>query len=307
MRFVISGILIFLLVGPIGYGQQFTSRVDSTRFLIGDQTRIIIEGVVPMDVQSIEISKSSIEADPALEFVGQSPMYKEKINHGTRYQRELIVAMFDTGQHYIPAIPIVLRHAGRLDTLRTAPIPILVRPMALDSVLAPNKPIILEPIKLSDFLTPILGILALIAGIIAILYFSIWRKKKIIVEERVLTPYEIALNALDALELKNYPQQNKLKEYFAQLSIILRTYIEKRFHIPAAESTTYEISQDLSRVGFSEELKSEVIHLLQKIDLIKYAKASPSAEEVSTSGHAVRSIISKINALTIVDTASEEE
>ena len=58
-------------------------------------------------------------------------------------------------------------------------------------------------------------------------------------------PHEIALERLEKIKSANLPAQGKIKEYFAEISDIVRQYIERRFDIRAPEMTTEEFLQSL--------------------------------------------------------------
>ena len=276
--------IILMLLSPC-QGQQVSSRVDSIHFLIGDQTRLVIEGVFPSNTVDISFLKTTIDSTEAIEFVNQSSVFKETTNGSTKYWREFRIAFFDTGAYYIPTIPVVTTIAGRLDTFYTAAIPIQVRPIQADSIqMMAIKPIILEEWKLTDFWPYAAAILGL-----AVAFFLIFRsnRKRSALQQHIIevpkTPYEIALIALSHLEDQDYVNQGKLKEHFSQLSIIIRTYIEQEYKFPALESTTREIGYGLDAVKFDTTLKSDVLDYLQKIDFIKFAKVEPTEEDIFSS------------------------
>ena len=64
---------------------------------------------------------------------------------------------------------------------------------------------------------------------------------KIETVERVIPPYEIALNELEKLNAKKLWQEDNVKEYYSELSEIIRTYIENGIGTPAMEIPTQEI------------------------------------------------------------------
>jgi hypothetical protein len=60
----------------------------------------------------------------------------------------------------------------------------------------------------------------------------------------VLTPFDIALNQLKALDEKNLIGQQKIKEYYTELTDIVRNYIEQDVKISAMEITSDELIQN---------------------------------------------------------------
>jgi hypothetical protein len=286
MRIFLCVLFYVLFCSTWSRGQQVGSRLDSIQFLIGDQTRLILEGYFTAPIDDISFSQTSIDSSQAIEFINQSSIYKEVDGNRTKYTREFLIAFFDTGAYYVPQVPIIITSAGRFDTFYTAPIPIQVRPIAVDSlVMMAIKPIILEKRKWTDFWP----VAAVILGLALLIYFIIQskRRRKILAQTAVIetpkSPYELAMMALEQLEELDYVNQNKIKEHFSQLSIILRSYIEQQFKFPALESTTREIGYGLDTAKFGADLKTDVLEYLQKIDLIKFAKVEPQPDDIYSS------------------------
>lgn len=295
MQRIVLFILFSMLSIQLSFSQQVRSRVDSTRFLIGDQTGLIIESAFNEAVDKIDFLKNTLDSFPPIEFIDQSSVYKESIGNSIVYRRTFLVAFFDTGAYYIPGIPVVIQNKGIRDTLFTAPIPIEVHTVRSDSTqVAPIKPIIKEPWVIWDA-WPILAAVAVI-GFLAFLIF--WRRNKnkqeIEFVEIPKTPYELSMIALSNLEEEKFIQQGKIKEHYAQLSVILRSYLEQQFHFPALESTTREIGYGLDGAKFDTELKGDILSRLQHIDLIKFAKVQPDLDEVEHSLDRMRKQIQAI-------------
>ena len=55
----------------------------------------------------------------------------------------------------------------------------------------------------------------------------------------------------------------------------MREYLFDRFQLKTLESTTTEIQQILLSFDFDENLKRELVEVLETADLVKFAKASP--------------------------------
>ena len=90
------------------------------------------------------------------------------------------------------------------------------------------------------------------------------------------SPYEHALKELDELKRTKAWQHGPVKEYYAKLSLVLREYLEHRFHIPALESTTGETGQLLQTVSFPADLIPQALQVLAMTDLVKYAQSQPT-------------------------------
>jgi hypothetical protein len=87
------------------------------------------------------------------------------------------------------------------------------------------------------------------------------------------------LRQLAELDAQQLWQKKQVKEYYVQLTDIIRGYIEQRFNTPAMELTTDEI---LYKAQYHRELQpyhSLLANLLTTADLAKFAKAQPLPQE----------------------------
>ena len=129
------------------------------------------------------------------------------------------------------------------------------------------------------FLVVIIIILLILIIIAALLYLN---KNKAKGKPGIpKTADELALERILMLKAKNLPSLGKIKEYFSELSDILRRYIEDRFHLDAPEMTTQEFLETIKK---SDTLRPQQKNLLKEFlnccDMVKFAKYNPSTEEV---------------------------
>lgn len=125
----------------------------------------------------------------------------------------------------------------------------------------------------------VLGILLL--GIMAGVLLWFLNKRKLPIKEMVprvtQLPSEIALEALENLVQKNYPNQGLFNEYYIDLSDIVRRYLENRFSIKAPEMTTEEfLFFANSGATLSETQKIFLKDFLNGCDMVKFAKHRPT-------------------------------
>ena len=109
--------------------------------------------------------------------------------------------------------------------------------------------------------------------------------------EPPLTPEEEALNSLNRLFDSDFMRRGKIKEYYLKLSSILRVYFEKRFHVLAVESTTYEILLELSKKEVERGLLEKIREVLEWADLAKFAKWVPEPAQVILINQKAKQII----------------
>jgi hypothetical protein len=91
--------------------------------------------------------------------------------------------------------------------------------------------------------------------------------------------HEIALEALRKLETEKLWQEGRIKEYHSRMSDIIRTYIEQTLFINAMEMTTDLILCADQIKALNQRNKNELQELLERADLVKFAKFQPLANE----------------------------
>ncbi len=109
--------------------------------------------------------------------------------------------------------------------------------------------------------------------------------------EPLLSPEDEALLRLSRLFDSDLLKRGKLKEYFLQLSEILRAYFERRYEILAIESTTSEILRDLRSKEVSQNLQAEIQEVLETADLVKFAKWKPPPTEIIRTNQKAKQIV----------------
>lgn len=134
--------------------------------------------------------------------------------------------------------------------------------------------------------------LLLIVAIAAAIYFgSKYRKtgKFITLPEKPQPkPWTVALERLENLKSKNLWENGMEKEYFTDLTDILREYLFTRFGINAMEMTSRQIMQTLADQSDVRDKRSYVRKILDIADFVKFAKVRPlPADNVDAFDNAV--------------------
>lgn len=273
-------IVIFsLLSANFLFAQISTSAaLDSTTLLIGDQVQLHIQVKHEADVTVQEADIAELEKAEGIEVLSVSEW--DTLGAGL-LQKNVLITSFDSGYHFVPSIPIAYSRNGQQGTVQTPQLAFTVNVPPADTLeLAPIKPIIEEPINVWDYLPYVGG--ALILLLLAFIAWYFWTYKPPAVESRQpvvpLQPHEIALQKLEALKKAQLWQQGKIKQYHSELTHIVREYVENRFSIPALESTTDEILQQLRPLDFWADWGYRLQEMLQAADLVKFAKAEPPQE-----------------------------
>jgi len=122
-----------------------------------------------------------------------------------------------------------------------------------------------------------------------------WKLLKKVRQEaqlRRLSPKERALKELEILLAKDLIGKNRVKEFYLELTMIVRCYIERQHGIRAPEQTTEEfltaVSND-SRFGNDVLLKLKTF--LEAADLVKFAAYRPPDETAKRAADTARDYI----------------
>lgn len=273
-------VLIFLHFNITSNAQvEVGARLDSTRILIGDQVKMHIQLTAPGNVRVQPPDLTVLDSLKGIEVLDTTAW--DTLQRGANYvlEQQLTLTSFDSGVYVLPRIPVSYLQNGKFDIAETNTLRLEVTtiPITSDTVqLAPIKPIMKEPRTLEDlipYLTPLL--ILLIIGSIIYLIVNRKKKPKVIIPPKPLLPHELALQKLVALQQQELWQKGEVKQYQTELTFIIREYLESRFHIPALESTTDEIVQNLRKTDIEERWRDRLQELFVNADLVKFAKAQP--------------------------------
>lgn len=273
-------LLIFLHLNIVGNAQvSVGARLDSTRILIGDQVKMHIQLSAPGNVRVQPPDLTVLDSLKGVEVIDTTGW--DTLQRGANYvlEQELTITSFDSGVYILPRIPVSYLQNGEIGIAETNTLRLEVStiPIASDTVqLAPIKPIMEEPRTLEDLIPYLIPVfILLIIGAIIYLIVNRRKKPKVVVPQKPLLPHEIALQKLVTLQQQNLWQKGDVKQYQTELTFIIREYLENRFKIPALESTTDEIVQNLRKTDIEERWRDRLQELFVNADLVKFAKAQP--------------------------------
>ena len=272
-----------------------TAVVLAKKILIGDEFHVLVQVETPKRF-SVETPSAKLDLSPfELKKVDVSPFVRGE----NRLRRTFILTLtvFETGKLMIPTVPIRYEDgSGGHGTVRTEPVAVEIlgakrKPTDKEGQLRPPKPPVpYDPGKLR------LWACGLLAG--ALLLFlaakRVFRRKRIAVDpESLKPPHERAVLEIGRLKEKGFLEDRNAKEFYSELSNILRRYLERRFQIEALESTTQELAAVLGAKGFERSLVDRIKEVLQDADLVKFAKHEPPRSLADQSERAVLEIVER--------------
>ena len=202
--------------------------------------------------------------------------------------QNLTLTSFDTGYVYVPEIAIsyskTLQDSVR-HTLYTDEKELYVRTIAVDTTQAfkPIKDVMRQGLTAKEVF-PWAIVIIVIAGLVYVFILLKKRpnKKETVVEEKKKPTIPAIITARAKLaEMKDNELWNstKTKDYYTDLTDIAREYLEGQFEIDAVEMTTDEIMQAVNRLNLNNLTKEKLQETLITADFVKFAKASPTAEQ----------------------------
>lgn len=263
---------------------EVTARVDSNKYLIGDWIKLYIDLKYKT---GIKIHYPTIlDSINGLELIERAQPTINKKGDLIRETLTFTFTAFDSGLFIIPQLNFI--YSVENDTTKkistTNPILIFVEKIKVDPEkdIKDIKPPFGIPISIFEILKYVL-ILIIVSALVFLGYY-LYKNRK---EKNILDvfkgpkrpPHEIALEALQTLAAEHLWQRGEVKLYHSKLTDIVRAYIEERFYSKALESTTDEIILDLDNKEIDKTTISKLKELLTRADLVKFAKAQPTAEE----------------------------
>ena len=206
-------------------------------------------------------------------------------NHFIKRTAEYIIAAYDTGTFVIPPTGVLYFGADSVQKiLLTDSITVRVNSLLPDSaqdILDIKGPAELARSWKNIILYSAIAAVLIVLGAAAYLYYRKKKLGKTLFERKKEPEMPAHLEAYRALErLKNSSllAENKIKEYYSELSEIIRRYLERRYFKPILEMTTTEALAVLQEQAVSEEVLKNCEELLSTSDLVKFAKLVPGME-----------------------------
>lgn len=121
-----------------------------------------------------------------------------------------------------------------------------------------------------------LGVIALIV-LVAILF-----KKNgpgLLPRKKVIPPYQLAMSRLTKLKQQRIAESGHDKEYFTELTDILRQYLDGRFMINAREMTSSQIIEAMTENNQTSPFVATMNEVLTMADFAKFAKHQSNVDD----------------------------
>lgn len=292
-------IYLFLFSVFLGFSQQEPKifvAVDTTQIRIGEQVQY-----------QISVDKKSDVIFPQLQKLGLLEVVSDEKIDTLKNQlvKKYVLTGFDSGSFYIPKQQIFIKDK----TYFTDSLLIQVATVPVDTIKQKAfgvKPIAEEPYVFDDF-KPYFNWMYLILGILILLislYFLFKKKgKKQKVKTKAIPAYQEAIEKFTSLDQKELLENNQIKEYYVELTEIIRVYIGKEVNVHTLEATTDELIEliqnqnSAKNIGITKEAIQKLHAFLQHADFVKFAKLRPELGEIKNDRSVASSIIDEMQPL----------
>ena len=288
-------ILILCLLSYVTVAQP-KAYVRRNSFLVGEQTELLYEvkGIKKSDKLSFVPQQKQILGAKGVEIIGEFQDTLISTRNGFTWQGSYTITAWDSGRATIPATTILVNDSVlNLNAINLfIKTPKIKEGKGLYDIKEKFEEV---PSSTSLFFQKywvwIISGLLLIVGLI--LYFKFRKKKVQSTLEISLSLKEATLQEMDNLFAKRLWEQEGLKEYYFQLSLILRNYLGKRYTLSLMDKTSYQIELILGQLNVHQDLQREINWMLNQADLVKFAKSSPDISEVMQSIQRAKEIVTK--------------
>ena len=264
-----------------------SATLDSTTLFIGDQTDLHLRAIGEVGEQ-VTMPVLDKELIPGVEIVDRTIVDTLSLKDGrVQYDQYLTVTSFEDSLFYIAPLPFV---SGD-DTVWSDGLTLnVVQPFEMDTTdmaITDIKGVYKAPVWWwGIFRWVLLAVLLAGVGVAGYYLITYLQRRKLeeagneVVTEPLRPADEVALEKLDAIKEKKIWQQGQVKEYYTQLTDVVREYIARRFEVSSVEQTSDETLRDI-RPLLSErkDLYDQLRKMLTLADLVKFAKWSTTPDE----------------------------
>lgn len=274
---------LFILFSGI-YAQ--TVSLDTNRMRIGEYNALNFS----LDASKCNVHKivwpslNDILTEHKFEIIeigNQDTIFDDK-NEILAFNQKIVFSVFDSGWYVIPSIGIAEVGADSTDFVAyTDSLMLEVLTVPVDTTLAFKdiKGPMEEPIRFSEILPYILMVLLFLAIIgLAYYFYNRYKKQKPLfrmMERETLKPHDWAFSELTKIKNRKLWQQGRVKDFYVEMTDVLRRYFQEEFQFSAMEMTSSEIYTKLRNLNFDKEIIESVSIVLSNADLAKFAKSTP--------------------------------
>lgn len=291
---------MFLFLAMLSIQAQRVSvsaTVQPSEILIGEQALINLQVIAPKEKEILfPVYQDSIVG--GLEVLSMGNPDTVITDNVRTINMKYLVTSFDSTLYYVPSMPV----SDGIDTIESNSFGLKVTaPELSDSTLAylekmnsgqtdsidfqelqlsDIKPIQKAPFVWKDLLSLLwipAVIILLLAILGAIIYIIVRKNRKgyFFTPPPVLPAHVRAIKSLDKIKSEKIWQQDRIKEFYTELTDVLRIYIHERYGVNSLEMTSGEILDIINTKQEEDSVYENLKQVLYIADLVKFAKHQP--------------------------------
>jgi hypothetical protein len=259
---------------------QIKATVDVATITIGDVVRLTVEATRPKATKVVFPSVGSKLGEWVVrdsQLLPPKEIAPDLVIDSLRLQ----LTIYKTGDVEIPTLTVeVVKDQGRKETVSSQPIKVKVQSVLDGEQLKEIKHQAEIPADYKPLFLLLAALAALALIVFRVVQFLKSRKRSAIAEPQdSRPPAEVARQAIQSLLAKKLLESGFIKEFYLELSEILKRYLGCRFGVISLERTTEEFLHDLKQAAISWEDTQRIKTFLMDCDLVKFAKYRPPGDE----------------------------
>lgn len=268
-------------------GATLHLRLDRDKAAVGEAVRLelSVEGAAGREIGWPDLGESlatfHVKRLPAASGEGDG-----------KSQRSWVLRPLEAGEIEVPAIGVTIGAPDATSqpaeplVLRSEPVTLAVAAVAPADADPASMPALVDDprsLPIDQRLKWAMAAASVIAAIVIVALLIRWlrRRRREAPPPPPIPPDEWALEQLRRLRDRGLVRAGRVKEFYFELNMIVRRYIERRFGLRAPEMTTEEFMESLresSRLGDGHQ--RALNPFMEACDLVKYARHEPTASEI---------------------------
>ena len=284
-KIFLSIFLAFALVNISFAGEiSVKATLEPNEILIGQQSTYKLELIQPA-TEKVSWPQFSDTLATNVQILEKLKTDTAKISDGRiSITTEYLVSSYDSGFYYVPEFLF----ETATEKVTSNPVGLAVNTVQVneqtDDINA-EKNIMSAPfswIELARWSGIGLAAVLIIAIIVLLLMRFVFNKKVTILPETpevVLPAHVVALQKLEQIKTEKIWQQGQIKQFYTDITDVIREYLSGAYCINAMEMTTDEIVALVKKNKDLDEIRLVLKDMLELSDLVKFAKFVPLENE----------------------------
>jgi len=243
----------------------------------------------------------------AFEVKDFQPDIESTLDDGRLESRTIFVlSTYTTGDYTIPPLPVVfILPDSTRKVMLAEPIPIRILSL-LD--LAGTDTLDIKPLKAPYEFPPdytmyyVYGGIGLLVLAIAAIAFGwwLWKRQRAKAQLDLRSPWEIAFEKLAFLKVQfldgELADQSRAKEFYVQLTEIVRAYLGRIYMTDVLEMTTEEFLDTFHEIELPEETYLQLGDFFHHADQVKFAKLMPERVRIEDDFMSAHDVVERVRA-----------